>query len=189
MIEEYRIFPSSTESKTGRKGRGGTRWQEAMRCNIYSIDFLFFFVSFLFTMEYNFTTSSDSANSLSSTTMATATNTSMPLTPPSPGKAIPPKHPTTAFITKLWEYVLHIETRKYIFLLIQSNGQTSIVNDPTSDSLIRWSGDDVVDVLDVAAFSHQILPQYFSHNNWPSFVRQLNSKCFFQDPESRSLDH
>ncbi|CDS11745.1 hypothetical protein LRAMOSA04008 [Lichtheimia ramosa] len=64
------------------------------------------------------------------------------------------------------------------------NWQNSIVNDPTNDSLIRWSGDDVVDVLDVAAFSHQILPQYFSHNNWPSFVRQLNMYGFRRVKES-----
>lgn len=69
------------------------------------------------------------------------------------------------------------------------NWQNSIVNDPTNDSLVRWSGDDVVDVLDVAAFSHQILPQYFSHNNWPSFVRQLNSKYFLRYQKVVSLDH
>lgn len=56
-----------------------------------------------------------------------------------------------------------------------------MIHDPGTNDLIRWSDvhDDTVYVHDVAAFSEKVLPHYFAHSNWPSFVRQLNSKCVF----------
>lgn len=54
-----------------------------------------------------------------------------------------------------------------------------MIHDPGTNDLIRWSDihDNTVYILDVAAFSEKVLPHYFAHSNWPSFVRQLNSKC------------
>ncbi|CAF3329087.1 unnamed protein product [Rotaria socialis] len=63
----------------------------------------------------------------------------------------------TAFLAKLW----------------------SLVNDSSCNDLIAWdpSGSSF-HVFDQARFAREILPRYFKHNNFASFIRQLNMYGF-----------
>lgn len=51
-----------------------------------------------------------------------------------------------------------------------------MVDDNSTDSIISWNdtGDCFV-IWDMTQFSVQLLPKFFKHNNFSSFVRQLNT--------------
>ncbi|CAG8484898.1 11330_t:CDS:2 [Paraglomus occultum] len=52
----------------------------------------------------------------------------------------------------------------------------TMVEDVSIQHLIAWApSGDVFSVSNPTEFSKTVLPQYFKHNNWQSFVRQLNS--------------
>ncbi|KAJ2339560.1 Flocculation suppression protein, partial [Coemansia sp. RSA 2618] len=55
----------------------------------------------------------------------------------------------------------------------------AMVCDGGTDKLISWTAEgDCFKVTDPAEFSRAVLPLYFKHNNWQSFVRQLNMYGF-----------
>lgn len=52
-----------------------------------------------------------------------------------------------------------------------------MVDDDETKDLITWTGSgDQFTVFNNVDFSRTVLPRYFKHCNWSSFVRQLNSK-------------
>ncbi|GLT78267.1 hypothetical protein SLA2020_498070 [Shorea laevis] len=54
-----------------------------------------------------------------------------------------------------------------------------LVDDPSLDDLISWNEDGSTFVVwRPAEFARDLLPQYFKHNNFSSFVRQLNTYGF-----------
>ncbi|KAF9082639.1 stress-responsive transcription factor hsf1 [Mortierella sp. AD031] len=59
----------------------------------------------------------------------------------------------------------------------------NMVGNPASNDLIRWSDDgDSFIVTDQVRFAKEVLPKFFKHNLFTSFVRQLNMYDFHKVP-------
>ncbi|WFC99068.1 Heat shock transcription factor [Malassezia yamatoensis] len=63
------------------------------------------------------------------------------------------------------------------------NKLRSMVDDPNTDEFIRWSpAGDTFLVPNHVRFGDEVLPRFFKHNNFSSFVRQLNMYGFHKVP-------
>ncbi|KAI8823993.1 uncharacterized protein EV422DRAFT_492960 [Fimicolochytrium jonesii] len=59
----------------------------------------------------------------------------------------------------------------------------NMVMDPTTDSMIHWGPDGSTFIVERhEEFAHDVLPRFFKHNNFASFVRQLNMYGFHKIP-------
>ncbi|KAF4395336.1 hypothetical protein F8388_001723 [Cannabis sativa] len=63
-----------------------------------------------------------------------------------------------------------------------------LVDDPATDHIVSWGEDDTTFVVwRPPEFARDLLPNYFKHNNFSSFVRQLNtysSVTILEEPAS-----
>lgn len=66
-----------------------------------------------------------------------------------------------------------------------------LVEDEKTDDLVGWSADGrSFTVHKTTQFARDVLPRYFKHNNFSSFVRQLNQYGFHkQDPDNWTFGH
>lgn len=54
-----------------------------------------------------------------------------------------------------------------------------LVDDPATDHVVSWGDDDTTFVVwRPPEFARDLLPNYFKHNNFSSFVRQLNTYVY-----------
>ena len=51
-----------------------------------------------------------------------------------------------------------------------------MVDDPSTDSIVSWSGTNRSFIVwNPPDFARDLLPKFFKHNNFSSFIRQLNT--------------
>lgn len=63
-----------------------------------------------------------------------------------------------------------------------------MVDDPSTNRIVSWSrGGGSFVVWDPHTFVMNLLPRYFKHNNFSSFVRQLNTYVSVFTPKLKSL--
>lgn len=103
---------------------------------------------------------------------------------PFPSPLFKTVHPFS-WILRLFGFKFIIPSVFPVMVKSSENGSVSVapflkkcydmVDDESTDSIISWSqnGESFV-IWDMTEFSVKLLPKYFKHNNFSSFIRQLN---------------
>ncbi|XVE78988.1 hypothetical protein DITRI_Ditri14bG0022100 [Diplodiscus trichospermus] len=79
---------------------------------------------------------------------------------------------------KCEELVFSVETQKAVPAPFLTKTY-QLVDDPLTDHIVSWGEDDTSFVVwRPPEFARDLLPRYFKHNNFSSFVRQLNTYGF-----------
>lgn len=80
----------------------------------------------------------------------------------------------SSFINKLYRYFsIHLLVCSLVRL--SSKGNFSLIKDPRHQDLINWSPNGTsFYIRNIKKFADQVLPEYFKHGNFSSFVRLLN---------------
>ncbi|KAF2290165.1 hypothetical protein GH714_003813 [Hevea brasiliensis] len=90
-------------------------------------------------------------------------------------------------LTQEWHLQLFLnQWRDFMTLLLPLFSKAyDIVEDTTTNHLVSWSrGNNSFVVWDPQTFAMSLLPRYFKHNNFSTFVRQLNTYGFRKvDPD------
>ena len=64
-----------------------------------------------------------------------------------------------------------------------------LVDDPSVDDFISWNDDGSTFIVwRSAEFARDLLPKYFKHNNFSSFVRQLNTYVSVKSKDNSTND-
>ena len=57
-----------------------------------------------------------------------------------------------------------------------------LVDDHSTDGVVSWNEDGTAFVVwETAEFAKDLLPKYFKHNNFSSFIRQLNTYVSYKN--------
>lgn len=65
-----------------------------------------------------------------------------------------------------------------------------MVDDPSSDAIVSWSSSNKSFVVwNPPDFARDLLPRYFKHNNFSSFIRQLNTYVSVLVPLTLCVSH
>ncbi|OAV95072.1 hypothetical protein, variant 1 [Puccinia triticina 1-1 BBBD Race 1] len=107
----------------------------------------------------------------------------------SPNPAVDPNQPSMAITKRIQPGALsvdkgssHRNTARPIPAFLTK--LFTMVNDPSTDHLIKWNepNGDSFFVVSSERFGRELLPKYFKHSNFGSFVRQLNMYGFHKVP-------
>ncbi|KAG8363125.1 hypothetical protein BUALT_BualtUnG0001900 [Buddleja alternifolia] len=82
-------------------------------------------------------------------------------------------------VDKCESVILSLDSEKSVVPAPFLTKTYELVDDPSTDHIVSWGQDDATFVVwRPSEFARHLLPNYFKHNNFSSFIRQLNTYGF-----------